>query len=185
MRIIAGQARGRRLATPPKSKNLRPTTDRVREAIFGVLASRWDLRGVDVLDLFAGTGALGCEALSRGANSAVFVDHSHASIRTVKENLRRIGRRGQEIIQSKSGPAIRAFEGKTFDIVFLDPPYNEHLVTATVETLEICRVLAPGATIIAEHSLDEPLPKEAALRELKHVTTRTYGTSCISMWDMA
>jgi len=184
MRIIAGHARGRRLATPPKSKSLRPTTDRVREAIFGMLSSRWDLKGVDVLDLFAGTGALGCEALSRGARTAVFVDQSHASIRTIRENLKRINRHGQEVIHGKSGPAIRGFEGSKFDIVFLDPPYDEHLVTATLEALESSKALAPEATVIAEHSLDEPLPAQGVLQLLRHVTTRTYGTSCISIWEM-
>jgi len=184
MRIIAGQARGRRLATPPKKRNLRPTTDRVREALFGLLTARWDLRGVDVLDLYAGTGALGCEALSRGARSAVFVDHSHAAIRTVRENLRRIGRTGQEIIQGRSTPTIRALNGTRFDIVFLDPPYDENLVMPTLQALEQSEVLADGATVIAEHEADEPLPDTGHLEHLQHVTTRTYGRTCISMWDL-
>ena len=184
MRIIAGQARGRRLVSPPKKRGLRPTTDRVREALFGILSAQWDLWGVEVLDLFAGTGALGCEALSRGAKSAVFVDQSHMAVKTIRENLRRIGRAGQEIILARTGPTVRAFTEARFDIVFLDPPYDDRLVMPTLQTLDGSRALASGATVIAEHALDEPLPGAGELQSLKHVTTRTYGTSCISMWDL-
>lgn len=184
MRIIGGQARGRRLATPPRARGLRPTTDRVREALFGILTARWDLDGVEVLDLYAGTGALGCEALSRGAARAVFVDHSRAATRTIAENLRRIDHPHQEIIAARVLPTLRTWDDPgRFDIVFMDPPYADQLVSATLQALDQSALLLDGATIIADHHPDEPLPAHDALQRLTHITTRTHGGCCLSMWE--
>lgn len=121
--MVAGTAGGRRLLAPP-GRRLRPTTDRVREAMFSSLTSMDAIRGATVLDLFAGTGALGIEALSRGAASAVFVDADHAAIRAVEQNLATTGLGGNARVVH--GDALRFVEStaETFDLALLDPPYS-------------------------------------------------------------
>jgi len=125
MRVVAGSARGRRLVTPP-GDGVRPTTDRVREAVFNALGSLDVLHGAQVLDLFAGSGALGVEALSRGAAEVHFVDSSDASLRAVRSNLAACGFessaqivRGDAMVQL----AQLAGSGRRFDLALLDPPY--------------------------------------------------------------
>lgn len=182
MRIISGTARGRRLATPGRGRRqIRPTTDRVREALFSVLQARLELEGAAVLDLFAGTGALGCEALSRGAARAVFVDADRGALALVRENLTRVdaAERGRIV----RGDAVRALERLTgpFDLVLLDPPYADHRVMPVLTALAERRrqLLAPGALICAEHGPDEPL---APCGPLEHLTTRAYGDVRVSLW---
>ena len=127
MRVVAGIAGGRRLVAPP-GRRLRPTTDRVREAMFSSLTSLDAIRDAKVLDLFAGTGALGIEALSRGAASATFVDADHAAIRAVEQNLTTTGLGADAKVVH--GDALRFVEsiaekgeGDTFDLALVDPPY--------------------------------------------------------------
>ncbi len=126
MRVVAGVAGGLRLTAPPGRK-LRPTTDRVREAMFSSLTSMDAVRDARVLDLFAGTGALGIEALSRGAASATFVDADHAAIRAIEQNLATTGLGGDARVVH--GDALRFLEslpgagGDTFDLALVDPPY--------------------------------------------------------------
>jgi 16S rRNA (guanine966-N2)-methyltransferase len=126
MRVVAGVAGGRRLLAPP-GRRLRPTTDRVREAVFSSLTSLDAIRGARVLDLFAGTGALGIEALSRGAASATFVDADHAAIRAIEQNLATTGLGGDATVVH--GDALRFVEGRdwtaagAFDLALVDPPY--------------------------------------------------------------
>jgi len=124
MRVIAGEARGRPLRAP-KGSATRPTTDRVREALFNALGSQLDLRGARVLDLFAGTGALGIEALSRGAAHAVFVDHDAAARRLVAENLRSTGFSDRATVRAGDGTSAVLVAGLgAFDVAFCDPPYR-------------------------------------------------------------
>ncbi len=122
MRVVAGVAGGRRLLAPP-GRRLRPTTDRVREAMFSSLTSIDAIRDARVLDLFAGTGALGIEALSRGAASATFVDADHAAVRAVEQNLATTGLGGEAKVVL--GDALRFVEStkETFDLALVDPPY--------------------------------------------------------------
>ncbi len=126
MRVVAGIAGGRRLVAPP-GRRLRPTTDRVREAMFSSLTSLDAIRDAKVLDLFAGTGALGIEALSRGAASATFVDADHAAIRAVEQNLTTTGLGADAKVVH--GDALRYVESvatagkETFDLALVDPPY--------------------------------------------------------------
>ena len=127
MRVVAGIAGGRRLLAPP-GRRLRPTTDRVREAMFSSLTSLDAIRDATVLDLFAGTGALGIEALSRGAASATFVDADHAAIRAIEQNLATTGLGGDAKVVH--GDALRFIETiarasgtETFDVALVDPPY--------------------------------------------------------------
>lgn len=124
MRVIAGAAGGRPLRAP-KGDRTRPTSDRVREAVFNALGSRLDWAGVRVVDLFAGSGALGIEALSRGADSAVFVDHDPGARRTIAENLDVTGFTGRAtVLAGDAVAAAAAFGPGSVDVAFCDPPYR-------------------------------------------------------------
>lgn len=122
LRIVAGEHRGRKLTSPPGT-DTRPTSDRVREATFNALGSLAVLGGARVLDGFAGTGALGIEALSRGASSAVFIDRSDAAVEAVRRNLRSLGLEGRAEVRRGSVGAIAPSLGH-FDVALLDPPYD-------------------------------------------------------------
>ncbi|MGH2678312.1 MAG: RsmD family RNA methyltransferase [Actinomycetota bacterium] len=141
MRVIAGSAKGIRLAPVPPGT--RPLSDRAREGVFSSLADR--VPGSTVADLFAGTGALGIEALSRGAASAVFVDSGARAVRAIGENLSRTGLEGSaRVVRADVG---RALEKGPFDLVFLDPPYR-HPATELRSIMERVTTLAPGGTIV-------------------------------------
>ena len=169
MRVIAGRLGGRRLVAP-RGGGTRPTSDRVREALFSVLG---DVTGLRVLDLFAGSGALGIEALSRGAASAVFVERAPAALKALRANLTALGL-DQEVFAGDArafiGNARRA--GDTYDLVFLDPPYRE---TGRLGTeLDLPAVLASGGRIVAESDRRSPLEIDL------HVTfERRYGDTLI------
>ena len=123
MRVIGGDARGRRLQAPPTSRT-RPTTDRVRESVFTALGSRIDLEGATVLDLFAGSGAMGIEALSRGAARAVFVDRDRRAVETIRANLGATGLGTRaEVVCSDVSAHLRSVPKIAPDVVFCDPPY--------------------------------------------------------------
>ena len=121
MRVITGSARGRRLKTP-ENYNIRPTTDNVKEAVFNII--QFDIEGRRVLDLFAGTGQLGIECLSRGAREAVFLDQSRDAVRIVKENLKTCGM-SAPVLQKDALAYLR--QGGHFDLIFVDPPYDADL----------------------------------------------------------
>jgi 16S rRNA (guanine966-N2)-methyltransferase len=146
MRVIAGSAKGTRLARPPGG--VRPVADRVREGLFSSLGDL--VAGARVLDLFAGTGALGIEALSRGASEAVFVDESPRALATTRENLRRTGFRDRAVvIRSEVGRALNRLGDRGFDLVFLDPPYElgPPELDADLAALGAGRLLGEGATV--------------------------------------
>jgi 16S rRNA (guanine966-N2)-methyltransferase len=172
MRVIAGRWGGRRLQAPP-GEGTRPTSDRVREALFSVLGAR--VEGARVLDLFAGSGALGIESLSRGAAEATFVDSAPASVRAVRANLAALGAEA-EVRRADArrflGSASAA--ARQYDLVFLDPPYRlvgrlERELTAALPA-----VLAPGAAVVAES--DRRAPLELGLPLLDE---RRYGDTLI------
>lgn len=183
MRIIAGQSRGRRLATLPKGgSSIRPTTDRVRESLFSILQSRQLLAGAHVLDIFAGSGALGCEALSRGAASVIFMDRSRAAFRTILENLRRIQHPGEEILVGDAKALLRNLRPpRPIDLVLMDPPYNMELLAPILQILDKGSLLAPDATVVAEHHRDEAAPEDLPL--LAFEQTRSYGDTRLSFWQ--
>ena len=132
MRVITGSARGVRLLTPD-GLNTRPTSDRVKEGLFSVI--QFEIEGRRILDLFAGTGQLGIEALSRGASSAVFVDQSPAAVKLVKENLRRAGmEKVGRVFQSDYEYFLKNCR-ESFDIIFLDPPYAEKFLENALKTI--------------------------------------------------
>jgi 16S rRNA (guanine966-N2)-methyltransferase len=154
MRIISGQFRGRRLFTP-EDQRVRPTSDKVREAIFNILGP--SVEGARVLDLFCGTGALGLEALSRGAASLVLVDGSLKSLALARRNLELVGAQARLVKAELPGQLKRVVEDGPFDLVFLDPPYRKDLLLPCLEGLAGLGLLLPGARVVAEHEPDLPL----------------------------
>jgi 16S rRNA (guanine966-N2)-methyltransferase len=172
MRVIAGRWRGRRL-TAPAGAATRPTSDRTREALFSILGER--VANARVLDLFAGSGALGIEALSRGAAEATFVDSAPAAIRAVRANLAAVGARA-EVRRSDArrflGGASAA--ARQYDLVFLDPPYRLAGDLGGALTAALPAVLAPGAAVIAESDRRAPLELGLPL-----VDERRYGDTLI------
>lgn len=157
MRVITGKARGVALKTP-EGMNTRPTADRVKEALFSVI--NFDVPGAEVLDLFGGTGQLGIEALSRGAKSAVFVDHQAAACALIKENLRRTKLEGQgSVVRSDYLEYLKRTPNK-FDIVFLDPPYAEVFLETALKCISEIDILRSGGIIVAERPLDKALDQQ-------------------------
>jgi 16S rRNA (guanine(966)-N(2))-methyltransferase RsmD len=151
MRIIAGKYRGRKIGFP-KSPHIRPTQDKIREALFNVLAR--SISGVNALDLFAGSGAIGIEALSRGAKNVTFVDNNFKCVRIIKENLRNIDiEHMANILKMDALRAIKKLSetGNKFDIVFLDPPYYKGLSKKTLISLNQYDILSDTNIIVAEH----------------------------------
>ena len=153
MRVITGTARGRRLGEL-KGQETRPTTGKVKEGIFSAL--QFDIEGRRVLDLFAGTGQMGIEALSRGAAGCVFLDASRDSVRLVKENLRRCGLTAQ-VIQCDAVGYLRP--GMAFDLVFIDPPYDSGLAAQAVRAVVSFDILSKGGIMVCETRADAPVPE--------------------------
>ena len=172
MRVIAGRYRGRRLQAPPGDAT-RPTSDRVREALFSVLGAR--VQGARVLDLFAGSGALGIEALSRGAAEATFVDSAPAAIRAVRANLAAIGAEAEvRRADARRFLGTASAAGREYDLVFLDPPYRLTGRLGGELTTALPPVLAEGAAVVAES--DRRAPLELGLPILD---VRRYGDTLI------
>jgi 16S rRNA (guanine966-N2)-methyltransferase len=177
MRVIAGRLGGRRLTAPRGRSTTRPTSDRVREALFSMLG---ELDAASVLDLFAGTGALGIEALSRGAERSVFVERDAAAIRALRQNLAELGLVAPEA-EVRVGDALAALRaarrgGETYDLVFVDPPYGlarglEGGLSALLPAL-----LAPGARVVVEG--DRRAPVELPLQVAQQ---RRYGDTTITI----
>jgi 16S rRNA (guanine966-N2)-methyltransferase len=176
MRVVAGLYGGRRLVAPPGSAT-RPTSDRVREALFSVLGA--DVRGARVLDLYAGSGALGIEALSRGAASAVFVDHSAKAVAAIRTNLDALGI-DAPVHRMQARAALRPPPGgaAAYDLVFLDPPYRRAAGLGQELSDALPAVLAPGARVISESDRRDPLELALPLAD-----ERRYGDTIIRIHD--
>ena len=164
MRVISGTCRGRKLLEP-EGKAVRPTTDQVKEALFNII--QFDIEGRKALDLFAGTGQLGIEALSRGAAECVFVDSARDSVRLVQENLRRCGLAAR-VIQCDALGFLKTRE--KFDLVFLDPPYGTGLDARAMEAVKEFDILSKGGIMICESRPEAELPDIPA----EYGSTRTY-----------
>ena len=177
MRVVAGECKGRKLSVLP-GRDTRPTTDRVREALFSSLGDK--VVGARVLDLFAGTGALGIEALSRGAVFSIFVEKSKSAFNIVDKNVSGCG------FSSKSrtvlGEALRTLsklqvEGAQFDLVFLDPPYKSNLLAKVLTRLADSELLAERGTVIAEHCSEVELSIPEGLQK---ITTKRYAGAALT-----
>ena len=175
MRVITGLAKGKRLVTR-EGTDVRPTTERVKEALFSIL--QFDLEGRRILDLFAGSGQLGIEALSRGAASAVFVDSSSQSIKVIQQNLLNTGLGQNAQVVCSDFASYLAGNTGTFDIVFLDPPYRKGLLEQALPL--VAPRLNAGGSLVCEHPKGTELPPEAG--PLTRVRTYSYGQVWISLY---
>ncbi len=182
MRITGGLSRGRTLLGP-KDRRIRPTADRVREAVFNLLGQ--DLSGSHVLDLFSGTGSLGLEALSRGAVQAVFVDRAQASIALIKKNIERLGYgTASRVLMMDLGrgiPWAHPFLNGPFDVVFLDPPYGDPIAARLVAEIPAEEHLARGARVVIETVRRTDLPP--SLGRVTRLTERIYGDTKITVYE--
>lgn len=174
MRVITGSARGRRLKEL-EGMETRPTTDRVKEGMFNVL--QFDIEGRRVLDLFAGTGQLGIECLSRGAVSAVFVDRRADAVKLIRENLKitELSDRAR-VVSGDSMEYLKSLREK-FDVILLDPPYEAGLLEPAIAHIAKFDILAPHGIIVAEHPAGKTLPALSAPYRLH----RTYRYGKIGM----
>jgi 16S rRNA (guanine966-N2)-methyltransferase len=182
MKVTGGMSKGRLLASI-KGLDIRPTSGKVREAIFNLLGQ--DMTGLKVLDLFAGTGGLGIEALSRGALSALFIDNSYLSIKTIKKNLRACGFEDSGIVLQRDimrgQPFKHRFFQKGTDIVFIDPPYRRDYIPPVLKRLSDAEILATSAIVVTESLKDDNLPDRAG--KLRLFDTRIYGETKIDMYS--
>lgn len=154
MRVITGSARGRRLITLD-GNDVRPTTDRVKEAMFSAI--QFDIEGRRVLDLFAGSGQLGIEALSRGAAEAVFTDTSQQAINVIKDNIEKCGFNNQSKVIKTDFSGYLSMTPDKFDIAFADPPYGKGQLSKALELLP--RVMSEFGILVCEHPVEEKLPE--------------------------
>ena len=181
MRITGGQFRGRALAEPTDSR-VRPTSDKVRQAIFNILAHNafgFELQGAKVIDVFAGTGALGNEALSRGAGFALFVDDSAESRALIRKNVEALNLTGATKIWRRDGAdlgPLGAGAGGPFGLAFLDAPYRKGLTERAMASLADGGWLAPGALAVAETAADETVTTPDSFTLLD---TRSYGETAL------
>lgn len=156
MRVTTGTARGRNLTAPPDSDITRPTSDMTKQAMFNII--QFEVEGAEVLDLFAGSGQLGIEALSRGARRATFIDLSQEARDTIVENLRATRLLNQAKVMRTDADAYLTRSGDRYDIAFLDPPYNTGKYLHTLPL--VAQKMNPGGVILCETSKDETLPDE-------------------------
>ncbi|MBI4305308.1 MAG: 16S rRNA (guanine(966)-N(2))-methyltransferase RsmD [Chloroflexi bacterium] len=177
MRIGGGEAGGRRLRH--HLKHLRPTSERVRLALFSMLGPD-GATGKRVLDLYAGTGAFGLEALSRGAAWAEFVERDERACEVIRRSIEEFGFKERSKVHRGQAQAVAERLEGPFDIVFADPPYEENPFARLFETLALRGTLAGSALVIAEHSKRRNLPE--ALEWLRQVSRRTYGDSAVTVY---
>ncbi|WP_028582965.1 16S rRNA (guanine(966)-N(2))-methyltransferase RsmD [Desulfogranum mediterraneum] len=189
MRITGGSARGRRLVAPKDASQTRPTSDRVREAIFNILAPQ--LAAARVLDLFAGTGALGIEALSRGADLAVFIDQSREASQLISTNLQHCFNKPRAFVLQQRLQGSHALERALsrlpaplqFELILLDPPYGKGLVEPTLEMISSGKLLAPGGLIVVEEHRRSQLAE--TIINLECIDRRHYGETGIWIYSLS
>ncbi len=178
MRIISGDLKGKKICSIKGTKT-RPTSDRLRESIFNIIA--FNVQDACILDLFAGTGALAIEALSRGAKFAVFIDISKNAVSTIRENIKLCNLDDRvKVIKWDINKNLKCIEHSkpAFNLVFMDPPYDKNFLEPTLLNLHLSCCMEKGCLIIVEHSLREPIPKEPAIFEI--TDQRKYGKTLVS-----
>lgn len=182
MRVISGSCRGKKLSVPP-GVTTRPTSDRVKEALFSILSSRIDFADISVVDICAGTGSLGIEALSRGAGSCCFIECDLSVKAILEKNLAiTCGSGRSEILAMDAVKALRLLAGRArcYDLAFFDPPYTSELYRSVLETLDSPGLLAPGSILAAECSARSPLLE--AYGRLKRFDRRVYGETALELF---
>ncbi len=180
VRIVAGSARGLRIKTVPSEKT-KPTLDRVKEPMFSILTG--DLADRTVLDLFAGNGSLGLEALSRGAAFACFNDHDRACVKVIGENLAYTGLADQgAVTRLDYQAALNRYhqEGRQFGLVLLDPPYAAGVIPRVLAQLSDLALWAPGCVVMCEHTKDDILPESVGVFQKEKM--RSYGTVGLTVY---
>ena len=175
MRIITGSAKGKRLFTP-KGENTRPTSDRVKEGIFSVI--QFDIEGRTVLDLFAGSGQMGIEALSRGAGWVVFVDNSRDAVETIKKNLQNLDLGIKSRVLQSDCMSFLSDKGEMFDIAFLDPPYENGLLLKALTALP--KRMKQTGMAVCEHPSSETLPLN--VEDFIKQKTYKYGNTSVTIY---
>jgi 16S rRNA (guanine(966)-N(2))-methyltransferase RsmD len=180
VRIIAGSARGRTLKAPKKS-SVRPTADRVKETIFNILG-QW-LDDERVLDLYAGAGSLGLEALSRSAAHVTFVERDAEVLATLSENIQTLGfAKSTTTLLKPVERALRALDGQAFSLVLADPPYDARTGVTVLDALSAADLLAPEARVVLEHDKREILPPIAG--RLERYDERRFGDTMVSFYRL-
>jgi len=189
VRITGGTARGHNLFSPKSgNRDIRPTSDRTREALFNILADK--LPGSTVLDLYAGTGSLGIEALSREAELAVFVDQSRQALELIHANLSHcFPAPSASLFQLNlvRPDVIKRLKGKLppellFDLIFLDPPYEKKLAQKTLQMVEKAGIIRSGGLVVVEERKDEQLPRQCGALEL--IDQRRYGETGLWLYSL-
>jgi 16S rRNA (guanine966-N2)-methyltransferase len=183
MRVVAGEAKGCRLKTPSGDR-IRPTADRVKEALFEIVGER--IRDARVLDLFAGTGNLGIEALSRGADSVLFVDTDRSAVRLIEQNLARThlgGRAETWKTDARSAIARLKRTGRRFEIMLLDPPYGYGHTESILRRLGQHKLLLPRGLMVVEHDRRTDFPER--IDSLERRDQRRFGDTMISFYEAA
>ena len=179
MRITSGIYRGRKLSGPSR---IRPTQDKVRKALFDILG---DIEGLSFLELYAGSGAVGLEAASRGAKELVMVERDRECVLSIRKNMEALKPSAAELIQKDSILALQAMHAnkKSFDIVFFDPPYYQGLSKKTLQTLGAYDILAPNGFVVVQHFKKDKLPeREGPLSLFKQ---SFYGDTVLSFYRKA
>ncbi|MGM9986627.1 MAG: 16S rRNA (guanine(966)-N(2))-methyltransferase RsmD [Bacillaceae bacterium] len=182
MRVVSGKAKGRTLKAVP-GVTTRPTTDKVKEAIFNIIGPYYD--GGYALDLFGGSGGLGIEALSRGMDKAIFVDREGKAISTIKHNLDVTNLTDQaEVYRNDAERALKALIKRdvSFDLILLDPPYKDQKLISLISTIDQHQLLKEDGVIMTEHSHDIQLPDE--IGRLQCVKRENYGICGITIYKM-
>ncbi|HKN87841.1 MAG TPA: 16S rRNA (guanine(966)-N(2))-methyltransferase RsmD [Nitrospiraceae bacterium] len=183
MRVIAGSHKGRRLLSPT-TNDIRPTSGRVKEALFSILGSQ--ITGATLLDLFAGTGAIGIEALSRGAASAIFVEAHPASLKLLKTNLDQCGLSENTGVYPGESRAFLQYAARNrlaFDIIFADPPYRDDSTSTLLPLLGQSAMILPHTVVILEHPTKHQIPPQVG--RLNRVRQYRYGDTSLSLFRLA
>lgn len=181
MRVVSGTCKGRALKAVP-GNTTRPTTDKVKEAIFNMIGPYFD--GGIALDLFAGSGGLGIEALSRGLDKAIFVDRDHKAIQIIRENIHTCYLDDKtEIYRNDADRALKALIKReiTFDFIFLDPPYKKQQLVSLMQKMDQQMVVHKGSMVVCEHTHELELP--ASIGELTQVKHEEYGITAITIYQ--
>ncbi|MGI6085567.1 MAG: 16S rRNA (guanine(966)-N(2))-methyltransferase RsmD [Acetivibrionales bacterium] len=180
LRVIGGTARGVPLKSPD-TKNTRPTMDRTKESIFNILMPY--ISGTQVLDLFSGSGSLGIEALSRGAQHAVFVDKSKKCRDIIIENIRKTKMEERSTVMTLDvykALKLLGSQNAKFDIVFLDPPYNMNFIAKTIQNIDEFDIIVQDSILVCEHHIDEKAPEQVG--RLEKVRIKEYGETVYSFY---